>query len=238
MYVRFEMLPSGLHNVSISSLVSLQHDSLGWPEFTSEDLRVIGELGFVNGGLYSVHLPSLIAAIGWGAFLYCPAATVTIPSGNAHFAVHNRALYDKKMSKLVYLPRLNTRTELVTPDATTIIDDAACAVQQNPERIELRKVVAIGQGGFAESPSVVDIVLPSTVTELGSGAFAEMRSLYTINLPSSLTTISSRCFQRCEAMPFLELPDSIVRCESEFVAACTSLVEIWFGNHVAFVESS
>jgi hypothetical protein len=179
-----------------------------------------------------VDLPGGIESIGTGAFSYSDAITVTLASGNPYYTVDSGVLYNMNLSTLLYYPARNHRTESVTLETTTIIDDRACHGQRSLARIELQKVVEIRYMPFCSCIALIDVLLPPTLVQLGENVFGCLNSLYTIDLPSSLTHIGDGCFEECRVMPILELPDSVVRCGDRFVYYCTNLMEVWLGNSV------
>lgn len=67
----------------------------------------------------------------------------------------------------------------------------------------------IGDYAFAGT-SIVDVIMPNSVTEIGSHAFYNCLSLINMNIPSGVTVIGQGAFQECENLPSISIPNSVV----------------------------
>ncbi|MBR2130959.1 MAG: leucine-rich repeat domain-containing protein [Oscillospiraceae bacterium] len=124
-----------------------------------------------------------------------------------------------------------------------------------PEKIDGKKVVAIGESAFLNQPKLKKIVLPETVTEIGATAFADCKvlshveapgvvtvgeaafqnceNLKTILLSSALVMIDDRAFHSCGKLESLTVSSSLERIGTDALAGCGNLVLITGGNPVA-----
>jgi hypothetical protein len=209
--LQFVSLPDTLR--VIESFAFFGQWALTSVEFPS-NLRTIEPEAFYLAGLESVDLPVGLESIGTVAFAGCPAVAVTVGSENPYFATARDVLYTKDFSTLVYRPSLHPETELVTPDATTVIGVGACCYQDTLEWIEPQSVVTIAAMGFYRCHSVTDLILPATLIDLGGG-----------------------CFEGSN-LRVLDLPDSVLTCGDAMVYDCMNLEEIWLGNSVTYVGRS
>ena len=76
------------------------------------------------------------------------------------------------------------------------------------------------------SYSLVNLVLPDSVTAIGARAFWLNTSMEEIVLPQSLSEISERMFEKCSALKHVTVPEGVVSIDSKAFAECTALESV------------
>ena len=78
-----------------------------------------------------------------------------------------------------------------------------------------------------ESPDIVSITIPSTVTSIGQRAFYGYRKLASLTIPEGVSSIGESAFNGCEALGTLTLPSSLKSLGNYAFAYCSALNVIW-----------
>ena len=79
------------------------------------------------------------------------------------------------------------------------------------------------ENGTFQNTSLINIVLPNSVTEIGSSAFSNCISLKTVTLSDSLSTISWSMFDGCESLTTISIPESVIEIGGWAFNNCSSL---------------
>ncbi len=133
----------------------------------------IGDNAFFDCmSMKDIYLGKDLQVIGEDAFEFCEALeTMNINEGNALYATYEGALYNKEMTKLLFLPPANTE-EYIVPETVTELA-MNCAVTNT----KLRKltisdnVETIGEGAFQTCTNLEYVVIGSGVKEVGEDVF-------------------------------------------------------------------
>lgn len=129
----------------------------------------IGKGAFAdNAALTSVHLGSGVASIGESAFVGANAlASLSVAPANSMYTVEDGVLYSKGdagRTLVLYLPT-KTDTDVMVPDGTVAIADAAFANNTSLRRVVLPEgLTTIGYGAFDGDANLTDLVIPDSVT--------------------------------------------------------------------------
>lgn len=121
-----------------------------------------------NAALTSVHLGSGVASIGESAFVGANAlASLSVAPANSMYTVEDGVLYSKGdagRTLVLYLPT-KTDTDVMVPDGTVAIADAAFANNTSLRRVVLPEgLTTIGYGAFDGDVNLTDLVIPDSVT--------------------------------------------------------------------------
>ena len=121
-----------------------------------------------NAALTSVHLGSGVASIGESAFVGANAlASLSVAPANSMYNVEDGVLYSKGdagRTLVLYLPT-KTDTDVMVPDGTVAIADAAFANNTSLRRVVLPEgLTTIGYGAFDGDVNLTDLVIPDSVT--------------------------------------------------------------------------
>lgn len=124
-----------------------------------------------------------------------------------------------------------------------------------PDKLDNKKVVAIGGYAFSGCTSLTHVIIPDSVTWISSYAFSLCTSLKSITIPDSVTVIGSNAFsytpwldKRRKNNPLVvvnnilidgetcsgdvTIPDSVTKIVSSAFSGCTSLTSITIPNGV------
>ena len=74
--------------------------------------------------------------------------------------------------------------------------------------------------------TIVEAVIPNTITSLGDYVFANCATLINISLPETITSIGYRTFFSCTGLTHVTLPSSIVTMGFQTFANCSGLTSI------------
>lgn len=77
-----------------------------------------------------------------------------------------------------------------------------------PEEIDGVEVIAIGEKAFYQSDcknTLMEVVLPDTITSIGKNAFKDRVQLVTINMPSSLQVLGDSAFSGCTRLKSVDM---------------------------------
>lgn len=99
--------------------------------------------------------------------------------------------------------------------------------------IDYRVIAEIGEGAFAENPTLRQVVLPVGVHTLRTEAFRDCPALESVLLPERLETMEDRAFRGCTALPEMILPAALV----EMGEDCFEPTLLLLGDENSLAES-
>ena len=167
-------------------------------------------------GLTSVEIPNSVTSIGGYAFQGCTGLTnIEIPNSVTSiggYAFHGTAFYDNLEDGLIYFGNILYAYKGDMPENTVVeIKDGTTCI--NPGAFD----------GYAE---LVEVIIPSSVTEIGHAAFRNCTSLTSVTLPNNITEISSDLFNGCTNLTNIIIPSKVTRIGSTAFLGCTNLIEV------------
>lgn len=95
-----------------------------------------------------------------------------------------------------------------------------------PEKIDGKKVVAIGVVAFGYNRKINRIIFPDSVTKIGYLAMADNRNLKSVVLPAHLKKLGSNSFAGCKSLESIELPPGLTYLGSYAFSQCKSLKSV------------
>ena len=146
-----------------------------------------------------------------------------------------------------YKEKLDNNTRVKIPSRAHVIDvselpsdEAGRAFLNEILEIELPSTLTeIGDFAFGGDNNglrtVEKITIPDSVTSIGDMAFRKCTSLREITIPDSVTSIGSGAFWGCNSLKAITIPDSIVNIEENAFNDCTELVEITIPDSVTSI---
>ncbi len=181
-----------------------------------EDLTAIGEGAFAGSALQSVVIPSCVTSLGDFAFADCrklrsaaiPEGVKVIPAGMFKGCV--------------------ALEEVSLPASLEVIEAGAFA-STALERIDLSrctKLHTIGDGCFAMSAELREVLLPDRLTEIGKASFFGCRRLSHIRLPEALATIEECALACASAMSHIDFPPAVSYIGDNAMTFMNSLADI------------
>lgn len=109
-------------------------------------------------------------------------------------------------------------TSVTIPSNINKIGDNAFSNCESLESADLSAMtdVTFGNSTFAGCTSLVDVTLPSALTQIPNGMFRGCTALASINLPATVTSISANSFGGCESLKSVRMPNTDVRLSFPF----------------------
>lgn len=90
--------------------------------------------------------------------------------------------------------------------------------------------------GLSFCESIVEVVIPDTVTSIGDVAFSYCTSLRKVNIPDSVTEIGIGAFAGCENLANLTIPDSVKEIGIGAFAGCNAILDIIVPDSVNVID--
>lgn len=87
-------------------------------------------------------------------------------------------------------------------------------------------VTVIDDKAFYECTDLIEVVIPSTITNIGKFAFWGCSGMSSITIPSSVKTIEKGAFQNCTKITSVAIPSSITEIGEYAFSNCTNLVSL------------
>ena len=165
-------------------------------------LTTIGSYAFqCCESLKSITLPASLKEIGMGAFGYCISIeNFKVDKNNQHYTAIDNSLYTKDGKTLVQYALGNGKEKVVIADTVT----------------------CIGYTSFSGSESIVEVVVPDSITYIERAAFHSC---------TSLTTVTIGTFEKNNVVSFCEIGD-------DAFLDCDALTNVIIGNSVKSINSS
>ena len=162
-----------------------------------------------NGNDTEVTIPASIGGkdvtvVDVYAFENCKKLeSIKVNPDSESFAALDGILYDKNMSRIIYVPRAKkTATKLYS---------------------ELR---SIEDGTFKDRTELTKVVIPDSVEYLGEDAFAGCESLTEVNLPKGIAVIERGTFDFCTSLKSITIPKGVMIISDWAFYGCESLESI------------
>jgi len=134
----------------------------------------------------------------------CTSLTsITVDSGNRNYASADGVLFNKAMTRILWVP-LGREGAYTIPNTIT----------------------AIQQRDFYQRTSLTSVTIPGSVTSIGEEAFYDCKSLTSVTIPNSVTNIGDRAFTNCTSLRSITIPNSVSFIGGGAFSGCTSLSSI------------
>lgn len=86
--------------------------------------------------------------------------------------------------------------------------------------------------GAGKELSIINLIIPDSVTIIGEGAFMGCEKLKKIKFSKNLKTIMYAAFGYCRSLQHLDIPNSVMYIEESAFANCTNLKSIRLGANI------
>ncbi|MCR5283706.1 MAG: fibronectin type III domain-containing protein [Lachnospiraceae bacterium] len=108
------------------------------------------------------------------------------------------------------------------------------------EKIEVGEgVTHIGNYAFYYmDKTLLEVVLPQSLTSIGKSAFDTCMKLTNINIPSGVTQIGQHAFSSCRSLNSLTIPDGVTKLEDGVFSHCAFLTELVLPKKLESIGSS
>ena len=83
---------------------------------------------------------------------------------------------------------------------------------------------------WANSASIIEVVIPDSVTSIGGCAFNGCKALISITIPNSVTSIGATAFYGCYKLTSITIPNSVTSIEKWAFLYCNKLTSVTIEN--------
>lgn len=118
------------------------------------------------------------------------------------------------------------------PDSVLTIAAQAFQKATTLEEISFDKVETIEANAFDGCTSLVEIMLPKSVTSVVNYAFQNCSALTKVTLSKSLTAVNNYVFNGCTSLTSITIPDSVTSIGDSAFNGCSSLKSLTIPNSV------
>ena len=221
----------------------------------------IGDFAFADcAGLTSVTIPSCVYSIGNYAFRGCTGlSSVTIPEGIICIEQHtfsgctgltSVAIPSSVTSIGSYAFSSCTRLSSVTiPSSVTSIGRGAFSGCTGLSSVHIIDLAAWCKITFENNPlydahhlylngeEIIDLVIPSSVTNIRNSAFSGCTGLTSVTIPSSVTSIEESAFDGCTGLTSVTISDGVISIGERAFAYCKGLTYVVIPSSVTNIEN-
>ena len=178
--------------------------------------------------------------------------SICVYAADSYVAINGFTFYINSSGDVVIHGYDNRSKNVVIPNTimgakVTAIDDYAFFENTEIESVTFEDdslLEKIGTDAFNGCTGLVDITIPSSVSEIAFGAFQNCTNLKTVTLSGGLSSIANQTFYNCSSLERIVIPDGVVSLGNRCFSGCTSLVDIEIPDSVtdisekAFVNTS
>lgn len=91
-------------------------------------------------------------------------------------------------------------------------------------------------GSWTDSSSIIEVVIPNSVTSIGNNAFEDCRKLTSITIPNSVTKIGDAAFKNCVSLTSIVIPDGVTSIGEWAFWYCSSLTSVIIGDGITSIK--
>ena len=202
-------------------------------------LANIGEYAFAGcTSLAELRLPASLLSLGEAAFEKCTSLVAfTVAANNTAFSALDGVLYSADGKTLIAYPAKAPAEEFRIPSSVEKIGSYAFSFSQNLKTAVMPEgILSIGIKAF-EYSSIIEAVIPGSVTDLGNSAFFGASRLETVSFgaDSELLVLKAYMFVECASLKTVNLPASLEGIGPYAFAYCTSLSSIRIPSRVTVI---
>lgn len=99
-------------------------------------------------------------------------------------------------------------------------------------------VTSFDSGIFTDCKALKTVLLPSRITSIGSNFFGGCTSLESIEIPNNITDIYWGAFQDCKSLKEISIPDAVTNIDGGVFRNCTSLEKIKWPSNLTVVKDN
>lgn len=158
-------------------------------------------------------------------------------SGSYHIQSIGRPITEIQSAPPWYGDCYDIQTVVVEEGITYIGKNAFCDFTSLTSVSLPESLTAIGDYAFRDS-GIVNLTLPSQITELGTGVFNDCRLLESMSIPAGVTDIPDELFYSCASLADVTLPDNLNTIGFMAFYECTSLSDISIPDSVTQIGES
>ena len=120
---------------------------------------------------------------------------------------------------------------------TSLKDDEMTSVKI-PEKIEGKRVTAIGESAFSGSANLKKVRMADSVKEIQNFAFLFCEELDDVQISSSVTKIGESAFSDCTSLTSVKIPGAVIEIGPSAFQGCTALKSVGISDSVKIIGES
>lgn len=130
----------------------------------------------------------------------------------------------------------NTRTQTYYVSSIGTCNDYYVVI---PYTYDGSPVTGISERALASSDKMVNLTIPSSITEIGKGAFASCRNLTSVEYYGgcNITAMGTSAFYDCSSLRNAVIPQGISEIPAYAFQKCTSLTEVTIHNGITKIDT-
>lgn len=117
-------------------------------------------------------------------------------------------------------------TTMNTSNNSGLFGQSNSAINYYCVRARLANVTTLGNFAFSNCYSLINITLPTGITNISQALFSNCRSLKSLVIPSSVTSIGTQAFMFCQVLTSLVIPSGVTGIGTQSFLSCYSLTNI------------
>lgn len=99
-------------------------------------------------------------------------------------------------------------------------------------------ITTIGKNAFRDCQSLLDVVIPNSVSSINTCAFCNCSGIEKVAIPDGVSTIGSGVFRECSNLQSVSIPDSVVSLGGAVFANCIKLDNVTIPDGVTTIDNS
>jgi len=209
--------------------------------------------------LSTVTLPEGLTAIDYGAFMYCyKLKSITIPdtvtsigesafpqstklevsSSNNAFVWKDGILYDKELTRIVYVSD-EIPGNVILPEGITTIPAHMFTGSNKLISITIPdSVTRIETQAFMDCQNLRTVYIGKNVTDVGESIFSGCCNLTQVTLPENLKALSWSMFFGCSGLTKITIPENVVAINTNAFNGCVNLFEVVNNSSLTIIPGS
>ena len=174
--------------------------------------------------------------------------SVTVDSDNPAYVTVNDNVYDRKITKALYIGKNGEFTIPGTVESisTSVLGNATGLTEIN---VEAGNANFVAEDGvlfnkdktillrYPDDNERTTYIVPSTVVSIADKAFYSADNLTSVIIPDSVTSIGSDAFKGCTGLTSVTIPDSVTRIGSGAFSRCAGLTSIIIPDSIKSIGS-
>lgn len=112
------------------------------------------------------------------------------------------------------------------------------AVLKIPDKIENRKVAAIGNSAFSYCSSLMSVTIPESVISIGDCAFYSCNSLTSVTIANGVRSIGEAAFVGCSGLTNVTIPESVTSIGDSAFSYCIGLTSVTIPESVTNIQGN
>lgn len=202
-------------------------------------LQSIGEYVFQGcTSLISLHVPASVTSAAWGnMFFNCSnIQTVSIDSQNNNFKAIDNVVFSADGMTLLLYPVNRQASSYTIPFGVEVIASYAFSYNTNLVNVEMPSTLTEIQEWAFYSSELQHITIPDSVVNVSYGIFDSCSNLKEVVIGNGITELSYRMFENCSSLTNVTLGNGLKTIGNKAFCQCSALENIVIPEGVTIIE--